>query len=313
MKYLPFIILSLLLISSKTVQGQYEPMVEEGKYWIYMNYFISGDNFLPVSGHAITFQGDTVINSVTYRKVYRLELKGYHNCPWPPCWQFNYPYQTESTSLVSLIREDTLQKKVYNLPLLGWGFCDTVEHLIFDYSLMVGDTINSCIYDFILASYVIETPAGVVDSIGARELFGKSRNTLYTTGFLPFGQDIFVQQIPIVEGVGLEWAGIFLDPLSFLVDFCEDSMSPCQLLSSNSNIENVKPVNLFPNPTQGLLRISAEDEEVKSISVYSMTGVLIYEVMNTDSLELDNLQEGIYLIEIVLESGGRIIRKVVKE
>ena len=65
----------------------------------------------------------------------------------------------------------------------------------------LGDTVNSCIFDFILASFDTVTPAGIVDSIGARELFGKNRNTIFTTGFLPYGQDIFSQQISILEGV----------------------------------------------------------------------------------------------------------------
>lgn len=313
MKHGSLFIIFLLTISSKMVQGQYIPMVEEGKYWIYLNYYISGDNNLPVSGHAITFEGDTIINSISYKKVYKHMLKGGHPCMYPPCWEFTYPYQTESKSLISFIREDTLEKQVYNLPTFSWEFCDTAEHLIFDYSLGIGDTVNSCIYDFILASLITETPAGVVDSIGTRELFGKNRNTIFTTGFLPYGQDIFVQQISILEGVGLEVAGIFFNPLSVLIDFCEGGMNPCQLLSANSGIEIPKPINIFPNPTKGILLISAEEVELKSIRIYSMMGVFSAQFLNSNTIDISNLEEGIYFLEIILANGERVVKKIIRE
>ena len=84
------VLIFLLSFAPKMLQGQYIPMVEEGKYWIYLNYYISGDNFLPVSGHAITIEGDTIINSISYKKVYKHLLKGGHPCMYPPCWQFTY-------------------------------------------------------------------------------------------------------------------------------------------------------------------------------------------------------------------------------
>ena len=120
----------LFLFGPKLLQGQYIPIVEEGKYWIYLNYYISAhEDLLPVSGHALSFEGDTTVNSINYKKVYKHLLKGAHPCMYPPCWQFTYPYQTESKSLISLIREDTLSKKIFNLPFSSFGFCDTSEHL----------------------------------------------------------------------------------------------------------------------------------------------------------------------------------------
>ena len=313
MRLKPLVILLFLFLFSKTIQGQYIPMVEEGKYWIYLNYFIQLDDFLPVSGHAITFQGDTVINSVSYKKVFKLNLKGYHNCPWPPCWQFTYPYQTESKELIAFIREDTLSKKIYNLPLSLYEFCDTTEHLIFDFSLAVGDTVNSCIYDFIGAMYVSETPGGIVDSMGAIEIYGKNRNTIFTTGFLPFGQDFAIEQLSIMEGIGLEGAGIFFNPLSTFVDFCEGGLYPCQLLSSNSDIESRKTINIFPNPTKDIVQVSTGDAMLKSIRVYSAMGVLQNEFINTHMIDLANLDSGVYFLELIMDNHQRKITKIIKE
>jgi len=307
----------LFLCAPKVLQGQYDPMVTAGKYWIYLNYYLSADeDLLPVSGHAISFQGDTIINSISYNKVYKHILKGGHPCMYPPCWQFTYPYQTESKSLISFIREDTLTKKLYNLPISPFGFCDTTEHLIFDFSLSVGDTVNSCIYDYIHASSITETLGGIVDSIGVLEVFGKTRNTIFTTGFDNGGhggQDPAVTRISIVEGVGLEWNGLFFDPLSPLVDFCEDETGFCQLLVSNYPVEMTKEINLFPNPATHQVQISTEEEELKVVRIYTMVGILKAEFLNTNTIDLSNLVEGVYLVEITFANDERIVKKIIKE
>jgi hypothetical protein len=314
-EFLAFVV--LFLCAPKVLQGQYDPMVTSGKYWIYLNYYLSADeDLLPVSGHAISFQGDTIINSISYNKVYKHILKGGHPCMYPPCWQFTFPYQTESKSLISFIREDTLTKKVYNLPISPFGFCDTTEHLIFDFSLSIGDTVNSCIYDYIHASSITETLGGIVDSIGVLEVFGKTRNTIFTTGFDNGGhggQDPAVTRISIVEGVGLEWNGLFFDPLSPLVDFCEDETGFCMLLVSNPPVERTKELNLFPNPATHLVQISAEDEELKGIRIYTMLGIFKAEFLNTNTVDLSNLVEGVYLFEITFANGKRIVKRIIKE
>lgn len=255
--YLPVSII-LFAIAPITVQGQYIPMAEEGKFWIYLNYYLSGDSYLPVSGHAKTFQGDTVFNSVNYKKMYRYNLKGYHNCPYPPCWQFNYPYETESKVLIALVREDTIEKQVFILPL-AYGFCDTTEHLIFDFSLEVGDTLNTCIYEFIGADPEYPIPMGIVDSIGVRELFGRNRNTIYTTGIQTYHGDPPIGALLILEGFGLETYGIPINQISGLWDYCEDEGLFCELLLSTTAIEEDKQVNVFPNPTQGELTVTIGD------------------------------------------------------
>lgn len=293
-------------------QGQYIPMVEEGKYWIYKNYSSDYEPPQAVSGHAITFLGDTVINLMNYKKVYKLLLKGHHNCPFPPCFDFTFPYQSESKELIAFIREDTVEKKVFNLPYVNFGFCDTTEYLWFDFSKGIGDTLNSCLYEFIGADPVQYPDFGLVDSIHSTERFGKLRNTLFTTGFdLSF--DPATTTILILEGVGLEYFGLFQNPLSLLDDFCEGGMFQCQLLSSNSDPESEKPINIFPNPTTGIVNFSPEESALKSIRVYSATGVLQNEFINTHTIDLGNLARGVYFLELTSSNNQRMITKIIKE
>ncbi|MBK9104532.1 MAG: T9SS type A sorting domain-containing protein [Saprospiraceae bacterium] len=308
--FLPLLLIFSFL--SNGASGQYIPMVEEGKFWIYLNHFDS-DHPVPVTGHAITLQGDTIVNFMNYKKAYKYNLKGYHNCQFPPCFQFDLPYQASDKYLVSLIREDTIQKKVYNLPLLSLeAFCDATEYLLFDFSLDIGDTLNECIYEFIGASNDLPH-SGIVDSIRLTAAFGKLRNAIYTYGYPSWGYLPVHDKVLLMEGVGLENYGIFHEPLSYLVDICEGGMEQCQIILSNTTIAKNQDVSVFPNPTTGVCQVSLGEEVVKRITVYSATGVYITEVFNTNQVDLSPLESGFYFLEIIAQSGGRIVEKVVKE
>ena len=292
--------------------GQYILMVEEDKCWIYLNY-IDSDSPSPFSGHAITLQGDTLINSINYKKVYRHQLKGSNNCPTPPCWQFDIPYQSESKELISFIREDTIHRKIYNLPILSNGFCDTGEHLIFDFSLKIGDTLNSCIYDFIGTNNNPVNPVGIVDSIKVTQGFGKNRNTIFTNGTQLYLGLPPIGMVLILEGVGLDNYGIFHEPLSVLVDFCDKGLAPCGSILSNHAIADNNEIKIFPNPTKGIFQISTKEEELKTIRIYDLMGKFRSEFLKTNIIDVSNLEGGIYILELNMVNGERIIKKILKE
>lgn len=140
--------------------GEYIPLVEESKYWIYYDFQARPR---PTTGFLITIQGDTTVNSVAFKKVYKYELIGEVKTlaiNEPPQFVADVPYQIKERELVSLIREDVNAKKVYNWPVKldscinqSTGiinpcndifFCDTMEHLLFDFSLAKNDTLNYC-------------------------------------------------------------------------------------------------------------------------------------------------------------------------
>ena len=257
MKLQSLLFILLFSFAPSMSKGQYIPMVEEGKYWIYLDCF-DGQPPMATRGHAITFQGDTMINSLSYKKVFWYSLSGYHNCPYPPCFQFYLPYQPMSKALIAFIREDTMQKTIYNLPVWDFEYCSPAEYLMFDFSLDIGDTLNDCLYEFI-GGDLWNPDFGLVDSIQTVQKFGKSRSTIFSYGFPVYGGDPAQREVLIIEGVGLEYYGIFHEPLSYLVDFCEDGMDACDLISSNAPVEGDKEIIVFPNPTQGALTVTISD------------------------------------------------------
>lgn len=304
-------LIALFLFAVTSISAQYLPFVEEGKFWIYTNHFQS-DMPSAISSHAITFKGDTLINSLMYKKVFRYNLKGDHDCPphERPCFQVEYPYQAESKWLISFVREDLDEKKVYHLPIDSNEFCASGDHLLFDFSLMVGDTLNDCLFSVI--GIDTEPGVGVVDSIKMENAYDKARNTLWTYGFeISIGLP-FPSQIPIYEGVGAGSFGIFYKPLSVFSDFCEGDIERCNSIFSNDRATYaVNEINIFPNPSDGLFQLSLQPQFFKSMKVYSIFGKLMSELEVKSELDLRTFKSGVYVVELVTKDDYRIVQKVI--
>ncbi len=99
--------------------------------------------------------------------------------------------------------------------------------------------------------------------------------------------------------------------------FACDTTSDCtsQLLSLNENIIKDETVlEVFPNPTDGIVKINAEFK-IESLMLYSITGecLMIKEASNVNSINLAVFPKGFYLLKVILENGNsstvRVIRK----
>jgi len=306
----------LLLLTNTMLNAQYTPLVEEGRFWIYLNYSPSSVDFpKAISGHAITFLGDTTINFIPYKKVYRLNLKGGENCPpvERPCWHFDIPYQTESKELMSYVREDTIQRQVYNLPIVNNSTCSDDEVLLFDFSLQVGDTLNCNVYEAIWASSTNLYQGGIVDSIKIFNVQNELRNTIFTYGFYNIIGLPAEIPIPISEGMGYANFGLFYEPLLQFYELCEGDIGNCNLILSNNSVGNSQQFNAFPNPSNGLFQISMEKESIKIIKAYSILGQLIKEVHFQNSIDLSTFEDGVYLLELTTKNDERFITKINKQ
>lgn len=99
LKLKSLLIIVLFAFASTMSTGQYIPVVEEGKHWIYLDNIIHIDALVPIGGHVITFKGDTVVNNVAYKKVFWERLQGHYTYEFVP----DYPYQTEDSHLFGFI------------------------------------------------------------------------------------------------------------------------------------------------------------------------------------------------------------------
>lgn len=301
-------IILLLFFPNVFLIGQYTPLTEEGKFWIYENHENS-DWPTPISGHAFTFLGDSTINSLTYKKLYKLNLKGGHNCAPTelPCWSFDYPYQTEDKHVRMLIREDTLTKKIYQLVDSSTG----EEKLFFDFSLNIGDTLNQQVYNDIRADQTNLFPGGIVDSIKVIETYGRQRNSIYTYGFWIIIGLPFETRLAICEGLGYEDFGIIYKSQSAFHDYCEGEIDQCNLILSNQSPTSPERINVYPNPSDGIFQIET-NLKLNKIKVYSIHGKLLTELEPAIQIDLTALESGIYLLEILTTEGKSIVKKVNK-
>ena len=90
-----------------------------------------------------------------------------------------------------------------------------------------------------------------------------------------------------------------------------------QYILSNDLVElDKKTLNMYPNPSNDLLNIGLENDQLQKIELYSVTGQLIFEKdLNTNfyALNIDNYSSGNYYIRVYSQSGGVINSKFIKK
>ncbi|HET8838178.1 MAG TPA: T9SS type A sorting domain-containing protein [Flavobacteriaceae bacterium] len=102
----------------------------------------------------------------------------------------------------------------------------------------------------------------------------------------------------------------FYDNYNVLPDFDADVNTNCIFKSESFNFG--KEINLFPNPTTGILNISKE-RGIQKVEVFSLTGEqLIQQKGNLKTIDLGALQHGIYFVELTGENGTKLIKKIIK-
>jgi type IX secretion system substrate protein len=280
LKKLAYIFFLLYFLNSFSGKAQqYVPLVVDSTHWIieHCDY-----DAMPPTGSAWEYYilGDTIVNLIPYKKVYK---RGWD---YPFCdisYQTIYPY-----SLFSLIREDTLTKKVYSTGG-GWACPSGNDTLMYDFDLQIGDTTNTCI-----------TRWKVLDTIIQGNIWLSSK--LYTIGG---GYELY-------EGVGSQF-GLF-ERMTFsvsgggdprLTHYCRGDLSNCGLtLSSEENSNFTDNLLLYPNPATNQLIIEYDLNIADNllIEIYSIDGKRRFsKTMNMDKINLDvsKFSQGIYFIRLI--------------
>mgnify|MGYP006336079193 FL=1 len=123
----------LLIIVIATNAMAYTPIVVEGYSWnVVCPWDYVGDNIERYTTHVEKIEGDSIVNGVTYKKL----------------WKY-YPNEPEKRSLVGLLREDVEAQKV-------WAYGNGVEALMYDFDVEAGDTISLLSWLHFMKSIKIE-------------------------------------------------------------------------------------------------------------------------------------------------------------
>lgn len=248
----------LLLTLAFFARAQNANFFTEGSRWVYYNYetYEPNMNVLHNSDEQIVIHGDTVIGGITYFKLYTtfyfaVELLYQH--------QTLYSYGRAGPTF---LRYDTLSKRVYHLHDV-----DSLERLIYDFSLQVGDTVPLQMID--------DWGIAVIDSIDTITVFGVPAKRF----FLDFGIVDSEWRNFIIEGIGGSNGLLHFQPeYGYLgggfymthfncFQYGDSIFSPenleCPFIDYISDIPGVDQpplMTISPNPTHDFFMITIEPE-----------------------------------------------------
>jgi hypothetical protein len=69
-------------------------------------------------------------------------------------------------------------------------------------------------------------------------------------------------------------------------------------------------INIYPNPTTGIVNIDADG--LNKVVVYDVTGRMMMSVANESTIDISNLEAGVYFFSVETENGSAM-KKLVKE
>lgn len=88
--------------------------------------------------------------------------------------------------------------------------------------------------------------------------------------------------------------------------------------NSNVSVDEIEPanLNLYPNPTNGFVTLSANDALIEHVTIRTITGQLVftdYFSENKLNVDLSSFTNGVYFVSVELSNGQQVMRKVVKD
>jgi hypothetical protein len=94
------------------------------------------------------------------------------------------------------------------------------------------------------------------------------------------------------------------------VEVAED----CSTVVLDTQETGLERFAVYPNPASDKIHIHGVTSEIETTLIYSVTGNLVYsEVSNSETIDISNLNSGIYFLEIITSEGNKQVQKFIKE
>lgn len=269
----------------------YYPLVGENKVWNVLNVYNNSIEPPFDTGYiTITYKisGDSVIDNVSYKKIYRTEEE------FPVNWTF-----------IRLIREDE-NKRVY-LRMFN------EDILYYDFSVEPGDTVT--------IGYNIYQVTLIADSVSYVEINGMLLKKIW----LSYEEDPTFREFWI-EGIGSNRGLLQIGTANYnelwywfscltengTLVYMNPAIQDCYMFGTGTNetvVEN--RITLFPNPASTFITLVApRGQEIEKIIFYNQFGQVVLSVRDaTNPINISNLIPGIYFAA-VSTSGRKLMTKV---
>ncbi len=299
---------TFFLFSFSIYSQSYKPFLAEGKIWV-EDYWSDADmpgwgcdgppdNKNECHTDYYKIEGDTVINNVPYKIMYR---RSKNNSPYAESNEYGSFYT------YAFLREDTQLKQVFihessfyfNLNEACSDFFEfqNQEFKFYDFGLNIGDTIKSCHFG---------------NTIIFREPFKQEFNgdsLLNYNGF--FVESLGYLNGPLAEIENAEYGGtslkcVYVDGVS-LYGYCSSEM-----LSVESEAKSSNPLTIFPNQVENNLTINSPINQ--TIMVYDLLGKQVYAasiIKGKNIIDLSFLTPQLYVLN-ASNGKARVSQKFMK-
>jgi hypothetical protein len=247
--------------------------------------------------------GDTIINSITYKKVSAANSIGYPTNPG------GIPYGP--SNFYFAYRNDVPNKKVYIYTNISGQYKDT---LWYDFDLSIGDTLKSS-FSLRLSLNDPLNQRTIVTSIDSVLIC----NVYYKRFQFGCGVGGF-QDLGLIEGFGFEdnfiQTGYIYCPFEPVYIYHTDFS--CSLTGVNEPTAFIKQLQIFPNPALNTLQINYPKQNITLPLNYSIMDclgkVIITGTAETNkSIDVSKLKTGLYFIMIQDKEKNLFQDKFVKQ
>lgn len=253
--------------------------------------------------YSITISGDTIISSTNYHKLNVPIEVIFSNggCDTSGTW-------TIPGHFVGSIRQDTSNKKVFFIPPT-----DTIEQLLYDFNMAIGDTVKGYIERYI--SPANRDRVQSIDSVLVGNSYRKrwKINSWYNIYF--------------IEGIGSTYGlvnpspgngtdGPIFDISCFHQNgqtLYPNTTTNCEIITFVNSIDKfLNEIKIYPNPSKGSFTADF-NQSVKKIWLTDLLGNIIFnhETNNQTKLKIDNLSSGTYILTAVDKDGRTTNKKII--
>ena len=279
-----------------TISHEYHPLVQEGKMWSELwaeNSWISGSPMIyhNYSTYYFMIYGDTIIGDIKYKKLYRSSTKD--------------PVFPDDWTLRSFLRENTNAKKVW---IYNWsGSTDVIgEHLLYDFSLEIGDTVPDMFYfsndhlgdRTIVSNITYETMQN-----------GEIRKAIWFNNGYEGHRDCWIEgignHITLILPFGSRITGGFYNLLCHYENeelvYMNSRWNTCYKTGTSLGINDVgsTQIKIYPNPANDVLNIDIENIENYVVSLINIYGKTVGQYKPThNQINISNLVPGMYFVKL---------------
>ena len=325
----------LILLIPQILISQYIPFPQFNATWSMSVDVYDDPNDNPFidteEGYVHELNGDTTINGFIYQKIFERQTWRkrtiYNQLPNGDYIitndAINYP--TSESTLIGLIRQDTVSRKIYFMSL-DYSPCTEPngpfpigeEFLLFDFDLALGDTIQ----------LGLEPELHIIDSIDSIQY----NDGIYRKIYFPsesYPEFYFIEGIGASTGLfagvrGLfvegEWCSLncFKENEQYIIGNSIYNCDSIDMITHLTETYSNNEVSIYPNPFNPFLIIDTTIDQFESLqlNIYDALGQLVFKKVITSNqqyqLDTQQLLTGMYLITITNESQLIIAQKFIK-